>query len=108
MKRPLVALLFAPEFHAAIKNGEKEITIREGLRAYQVGETVMLCCHVASWCRMATVTRVVHQKFLDISLMDLLRDGFVGHETALTEMGKFYSDLNMNSDMTVIEFNAVT
>ena len=107
MRRPLVALLFTSEFHAAIESGERSITIREGLRAYQVGELVMLCCHVASWCRMAVVTRVEHRRLRNVNPADLEKDGFVDHVTAVSGMKKFYSNIDLGSDVTVVEFEIV-
>lgn len=104
LKRPLAAILFAPQFHAAIENGEKQITIREGRRDYQVGETVMLCCHVAGWCRMGTVTGVGFAELRDVPIESLQADGFSGYEDALVVMNQFYPELTLDSVVTVINF----
>lgn len=104
MKPPLVALLMAPVYHDAVECGDKIITIREGHRDYEADQTVMICCHIASWCVMGKIARVVHSELREVSPSDLEMDGFMNHEEALAVLRGYYPHMEMTSPVTVIEF----
>ncbi len=108
-KRPLVALLIAPdrEMRKATLEGRKKITIREGYREYYSGMTVMLCCHLEPWCVMADITAVRHCLLSEVTEKEWRADGFASREELLTGMQRFYPTMTWDSAVTVISWDNV-
>lgn len=104
MKPPLVALLFAPEqkMWSNIINGSKQITIREGHRDYQVGQSVMLCCHLCNNVVMADIVSVRHCLLVNVTKKEYEADGFKSRSELLQGLRRFYPNLKMSSPVTVI------
>jgi len=107
-KRPLSALLFAGrDLRDKVKSGTKTITIRNGWRDYQVGKTVILCCHLLDWAKMAKITAVTHCKLNEVPLQDFLDDGMEGLGDAIDVLSGFYDDIDENSKVTVIRWQLI-
>ena len=104
MKRALQAILIAGEeaMHGVI-NGTKKITIRKGYRDYTKGP-VMIGCHLLNWVKMFEITDVKHTTLEYISPDDLKADGFKDSLEALTELRKYYPNLERNSRITIIRW----
>lgn len=109
MKQPLTALLIAPDeaMRHRVETGEKTITIREGHRDYRPGLT-MLACHLVPWAVQATITDVRHCRLRDVTEQEWLDDGFVSQDDLLTQMRRFYKNLTLDSDVTVIRWTGAT
>ncbi|MFC1638744.1 ASCH domain-containing protein [Patescibacteria group bacterium] len=106
MKQPLYALLIAPDFRmrSDILCGRKAITIRAGHRDYRVGLPVMLCCHEVPWCVMADIAEVKHCRLRDVTSAELQDDGFIDHDDALAGLKRFYPQMTLDSDVTVVRW----
>lgn len=109
MKRPLVALLLAPDSRmwADVMLGDKQITIREGHRDYQAGEPLMLCCHILDRAVRTEVMAVRHCTLGDVSRAEYLADGFSTWPELLTGLRRFYPNMDENSPVTVIRWGAL-
>ena len=105
MKKPLQAILMASDFHDMCELGAKLITIREGHRSYDLG-TAVLCCHIANWCMMVEITSVCHTTIENLTCGDLADDGFVSATHALSELGRFYPSISLDSPVTVIRWRS--
>lgn len=107
MKRPLAALLMAPEFQDVVVSGDKTITIREGWRDYKVDEKVVLC-HTnetdLGWAVMGRITQVSRHLLKDVALQDFHDDGMLSVEDAIKTLGRFYEGINGDSLVTVIRW----
>lgn len=110
LKKPLVALLVAPdrEMRHAIMEGRRQITIREGCReGYDPGRPVMLCCEKDPWCVMADVTKVRHCLLSEVTRAEWEADGFTSREEMLAGMRQFYPEMTWDSAVTVISWDNV-
>lgn len=108
MKQPLQALLIAGEaMGRGTILGHKTISIREGHRGYRAGEPLILCCEKIGWSAMADVTSVRHCALKEVSENELLDDGFPNHAVALETLQRFYPNMSMDSDVTIIRWNNV-
>ena len=104
MKRALQGLLIAGErMKNDVLSGVKKITIREGYRDYTKGP-VLIGCHILNWVTMKNIIRVERTKLSDINIEDIEKDGFIDHIHALGVLKKFYPNMTLNSDVTVIEW----
>ena len=108
MKRPLQALLIAPDdgVRASIINGRKTGTVRFGLRDYSDGP-VVLCCHLIPWAIMADVVKVTHTLLGNLSQAQIEADGFDSLEAMLADLRKFYPGMQADSPVTYIEWTNV-
>ena len=104
MKRPLTALLFAQKYHMDLMDGDKTITIRNGHKDYQAGDTVMLCCHITQFCELGKIKSVDHTRIKWLTPNELEDDAFSSHDHAVTELKRYYIGINLNSEVTVIRF----
>ncbi len=107
MKQPLTALLIAPDegMRHRIETGTKTITIREGHRDYR-GGPVMLSCHLVPWAVQADITDVRHCTLREVTREEWEDDGFVSQEDLLAQMRRYYKNLTLDSDVTVIRWTA--
>ena len=105
MKQPLQALLIAGKAaQAKCDLGQKQITIRNGTRAFRVDESMVLCCHVTNWCTMVKVTNVRHCTLIAVTDQEFADDGFAGIHAALADLQKFYPDLTYDSPVTIVRW----
>jgi len=102
----LLALLIAPdeEMRFDILAEIKQITIREGWRDYQVGRPVMLCCQIEPWCVMADIVEVRHCILEAVTYEEMAADGFPTYVELLEGMRRFYTDMGLDSPVTVIRW----
>lgn len=104
VKNPLYALLISPD-HAMrrkIELGLISATIRQGWRKYDVGP-VMLGCEKEPWVVMADIEEVRHTRIQGLDQPTKARTGFSVHPQGLLEdLRKFYPDLTLTSQVTVI------
>lgn len=106
MNPALQALLFAPDvgLWTGVILKRRTVTIREGRRAYEVDRPVMLCCHVASACVMATVKEVIHCRLDEVPEYKLRRAGYADREDLLAGMRRYYPKIQPGDDVTIIAF----
>jgi hypothetical protein len=110
LKKPLVALLIAPDngMRQDIIAGIKQITIREGYReGYDPGRPVILCCEKDPWCVMADITKVRHCLLSEVTEEEWRADGYASREELLTDMRRFYPDMTWDSAVTIVSWNNV-
>jgi hypothetical protein len=106
LKRPLVALLLAPDdamWEAALAS-RKMITIREGHRDYQVGAKLLIGCHLKGTAFMASVSGVRHCKMEDVTAEERAADGFGSLEEAIHGLARFYPHITTESPVTVLRW----
>ena len=96
-------LIAGSEMRDAVKSGEKLITIREGHRDYSLGP-VLIGCHLLDWAVLGEITQVIHTRLKDVSYENLVSDGFSSHAQAVATLQQWYSDINMDSKVTVIKW----
>ena len=102
------ALLVAPgNMPGQILTGEKKITIRKGYREFEVGETIMIGCHIANWAVLADITSVEHVALEDVEVADYRDDGFKTYDSLVLGMQKFYPELQEDDIVTVIKWDNV-
>lgn len=107
MKRALQAILIAGEqAKNDVLNGTKIITIREGHRDYTNGP-VLIGCHILNWATMKNIVRVELTTLKNVSLDDIMKDGFVDHNNALNQLRKFYPNMTMDSEVSVVEWGRI-
>lgn len=117
---PLVALLMADSFYEPIINGDKKITIREGIRDYKPGQRVVLCyCPTIQreevldigvqygWAVMARITEVSISALRNADIQDLKDDGMESVEDAVNCLQDFYPDITEDSPVTVIRWELI-
>ena len=104
MKRPLTALLIAPdaEVREAILDQRKCVTIREGHRDYREGDTVMICCHLDPWAVQADVVSVRHCTAEELTAHELTADGFTDTDDLITGMRRYYPNFGRTTPVTII------
>lgn len=109
MKRALQAILIAPEnvMRQDILTGKKKLTIREGHRDYTPGPA-MLCCHLVPWAVQVEVVKVEHTTLNDVSVDDILADGFESYFDAVAKLRRFYPKIGINSNVTVVHWENPT
>jgi hypothetical protein len=101
MDKPLQAILIATEeMRDDVFNQSKKITIREGLRDYQLGRCI-LCCHLLNWAQMVNIVSVTHKKAKDVTQKELEDDKYKNHEDMLKNMLRWYPKFSLESDVTV-------
>ena len=104
-KKPLQALLIAGEkMRNDVLSNKKLISIRMGLRDYEVGRPIILCCPILGWCTERIVTSVSHKKLAEVNGREYKDDGFAVREQLVDCLRRFYPDINDDSDVTVIRW----
>lgn len=109
LRRPLVALLLAPdeEMWEAALTGAKRISIREGARDYQAGDTLMLCCHIRDSSFMAKVAEVRHCKLGEVTQDEYTADGFDTQASLLSGLQSFYPNMTLDSVVTIVRWDDI-
>lgn len=105
MKRPLQALLIAPDpdMRRAVIDGRKQITIREGHRAYTAGPAALFC-HLEPWAVMVDIVDVKHTELRSVTEEEWVADGFTSMADMLAGMRRFYPTMNLDSPVTIIRW----
>lgn len=106
MKTALRALLITPEpqMIADVINRVKCIAILRGHRDYVAGQPILIGCPKANWAVMADCVKVKHRVLGSVNEEDLRADGFPNREKALEELQRFYPDMTLDSEVTVIKW----
>ncbi len=109
LKYPLAAILLAPEepMWIAALQGKKQITIRQGHRDYRPGTTGILCCHHLCIAVKIDITEVRHCRLVELTHDELHDDGFLDYRDCVTQMRRFYPDMDFDSKVTVIRWSNV-
>jgi hypothetical protein len=103
-KKPLQAILIAGEDgRDAVLNGTKKITIREGLRDYKEGN-VLIGCHELGWAVGKKITKVQWKKLGEVTIEEMRADNFNGIEDMIVGMRRFYPEMDIDSPVTIIEW----
>jgi len=106
LKRPLAALLLAPDeamWEAAL-TGQKMITVREGHRDYPVGADLLIGCHLKGTAFMAIISDVRHCNMGDVTAEEWAADGFASLEEAVHGLARFYPHITPESSVTVLRW----
>ena len=104
MKKPLQGLLIAgEELRDLTLSGKKQITIREGHRSYDLGP-ILIGCHLLNWATKKEVVSVTHTILEAVSINDLRDDGFNDCFEALESLQRWYPNLTLASEVTVIRW----
>lgn len=103
LKKPLLAIKMSPEFHSDCETGVKNLTVREGARAYTLGPA-MLVCSLKQWCLDVNIVEV-NQLFLrELDLETIQRNGYESLTKLIEYLRKWYPDINKDSIVTVIKW----
>jgi hypothetical protein len=81
----------------------KRTTIRLGKRDITLGSLLFESNDLKRE-SIVTVAKVNYCKLKDVSLDDLINDGFSDHSHMLNEMKRFYPEIEMESWVTVVGF----
>ena len=81
----------------------KRTTIRLGKREVLLGDLLLESDDIQR-SLIVTVVKIDHCLLKDVSLSNLINDGFIDHSQMLNEMKRFYPKIEMNSWVTVIGF----
>jgi len=104
MKKPLQAILIAgEEMKEQVLNGTKNITIREGYRNYDF-DNVLIGCHLLNWATMKKITKLRFIALKDATKEEYQEDGFETQEDLLKGLQKFYPNITLDSDVTVVKW----
>lgn len=106
MKRPLQALLIAPdrEKRRRILDGTITASIRADYRAFYLGP-IMLCCHIEPWCVMAKIQESPNYCVANhLSLEQLQEAGYASLTELLADLRKFYPEINPQSPVTFLRW----
>ena len=97
-------IVFAPKLYQDITDGLKMVTIRKGIRNYNLGPAEAVHRDTGE-CQHIVVTSVRYSKFEDIPPEDFKADfGNADLEECLKEMQQYYPDLALDTVMTVVHF----
>ena len=106
MKRALQGILIAgAEMMRTTKDSEKLITIREGHRDHTEGP-VLIGCHILDWAHHTNITSVRHTTINELTEDELRDDSFDSKEHAVEVLSQWYPNINTDSDVTVIRWEA--
>lgn len=86
-----------------VEKNIKRITIRKGHRDYQPDENVVLyCTQYPELKEEVTLFTVDHCLANEVSLQDLIDDGFEDHDDFYRGMKEYYPDFGPETEVTVI------
>lgn len=103
MKPPLQSLLLASDLIKNVESGVKKITIRNSHKDYRPG-MVIICNPEDSWCVKRNITEVRHTTAGEVSQQDIEDDGFKNQDDMIQCLSKYYPDINLDSQVTVIRW----
>ena len=97
-------LIMAASLYPLVVSEEKRITVREGFRDFEPGETIQIVNAEDSTQRVECEVRYV-LKFLKATMVPRLyleMDGFTGYVDFIETLKQFYPDFSRSSPVTVI------
>ena len=97
----MTVIALSRDFLPDVISGSKVSTIRRGRRTYRLGDAVL---RGDDQDVPIDIRRIRYLKFRDLTEQDALRDGFENLTELRTALLRFYSQLQPNDDLTVIEF----
>jgi uncharacterized protein YqfB (UPF0267 family) len=100
---PKQRLFFAREFMPQIRSGKKQITIRQGTRNYRPGQRVIAKCSDEEGV-LIEITECKQLPLREVPQQDLRDDNLQSTEHALQSLRRWYSDLTLDSTVSVIRF----
>jgi hypothetical protein len=108
MKPALQALLISDDVRVRLKImlGLKKITIREGHRDYRESP-VMICEEKDPWVVKATITKVRHTTLSEVTKDEWEADDYANQPQMLGDLTKYYPEITMESEVTVIYWDKV-
>jgi hypothetical protein len=97
------SLKLAPDIFDQLQAEEKRVTIRKGRRDIQLGILDFVC---TSGTRGATVnvTSVEYTSLVMVTQDDLVSDGFKNIAELYDTMKRFYPDITLKDEVTIIRF----
>ena len=98
----LQKLILAEDVYDALETG-KNCTIRKGRRDIKLDKLLFESLDEKRT-TVVNVVMTIHCKLQHIPDEFVWNDGFTGHENMLTEMKRFYPDIQMDTECTVIIF----
>lgn len=99
------SLGLAGDFFELAQKGAKTATIRKGLRNIHLGDLVLQNSDTGAEITVE-VTDVVRRKLAEVSAAEMQHAGHATHEDLLNNLKKYYSDISLDSDVTVVSFRA--
>lgn len=100
-------LKLADDLFGPIRSAEKLTTIRKGRRDVALGDLRFEGATDESLSEVVNVTSVIFTTLAGVSKAVLESDGFEDHDDALEQMKRFYPDITLNTEVTVIDFAGV-
>jgi hypothetical protein len=67
----------------------------------------MICCHIDPWVVQATIIKVRHTTLAEVTEDEWLADGYATSVQMLEDLRKYYPNMTMESEVTVIIWNNV-
>lgn len=102
---PFQIMQLADDLFESLRNGSKELTIRKGRRDVKLGELVFEGAKDKLLLERVTVTEVRYLKVVDVPEDALQADGFKDWTDFYEGMKKFYPDLDLTDECTIIFFD---
>ena len=97
-------LKLADNLFPAIREGYKRNTIRKGRRDIGLGLLRLEGAEDESLTIVVEVTSVTFIRLCNVSQEDMESDGFLDHADMLVQMRRFYPDITLATEVTVINF----
>jgi len=90
-----------------IADGRRSFLILEGFCPLKIGERVLLYCEDSVFIVQVVISRVAPSLLGDIDLKDMMLAGQSSYEALLENQKKDYPDIELESFVTVIEWNEI-
>lgn len=97
-------LKLADDLFVPLRNGNKFTTIRNGRRDIALGNLRFDGATDDTLSELVIVTSVTFTTLGEVSWETLDRDGFQDHDDAMKQMRRFYPDITLEDEVTVIDF----
>jgi hypothetical protein len=97
-------LMLAPALFELARNGKKTVTIRSRHRDLRLGQMFLRNVQSPATAIQVRAWRVTHTTLGRVSEEALRADGFTDSMHALEGLRRFYGDMCLDSDVTVVEW----
>lgn len=101
-------LKLADDLFGPLREGKKLTTIRKGRRDVLLGALRFDGAEDESLTEVVNVTSVTFTTLAGVAKEVLWSDGFDDHDDALEQMKRFYPDIKLSTEVTVIDFADVS